>query len=357
MKVMTILGTRPEIIRLSRVIPLIDKFSEHIVVHTGQNYDYTLNQIFFEELNIREPNYWLDCKAKNSMSQIGKILEQTDELMETEKPDKILILGDTNSALSSLAAKRRGIKIYHMEAGNRCYNNNVPEEVNRKVIDHCSTISLPYSERSRSNLLEEGIASNTIYVTGNPIKEVLDFYSPQIEQSQILKNLQLEANTFFLVTLHRAENVDCPQRLKNFTTGLNEIAKTYNIPIVWSIHPHTRKNLETGENLHKLIKLIEPVGFFDFVHLEKFSKATLSDSGTVQEECSIFNIPNVTLRNETERPETLECGSNILSGAKPEDIIRSLKIALQKDTPWSPPQEYLVNNVSQKVLKILLGNS
>lgn len=357
MKVMTVLGTRPEIIRLSRIIPLLDSLCDHVLVHTGQNYDRTLYDIFFEELDVRQPDHILDCRAEHPMDQVGSILSQCEQIMLKEKPDRLLILGDTNSALSAIAAKRMGITVFHMEAGNRCYDDRVPEEVNRRIVDHSSDILLPYTERSRANLLREGIAGKWIYVTGNPIKEVLDYYHRQINTSLAHDNLAVRKGEYFLVTLHRAENVDQPERLGNFIEAFHQIHQHYGFPVLCSLHPRTRSQLKKqGKILESSgVRVFEPLGLLDFVHLEKNAKCVLTDSGTVQEECCIFGIPNVTIRDVTERPETIEVGSNILSGANPESIVRSVEAALACQASWQPPPEYLVNDVSSTVVKILLG--
>jgi UDP-N-acetylglucosamine 2-epimerase (non-hydrolysing) len=356
MKVMTILGTRPEIIRLSRVIEKLDGLCEHILVHTGQNYDPSLNEIFFQQLAVRTPNFYLDAKGSFGQ-QIATILARSEEIMLTEKPDKFLVLGDTNSALAAFVAKRLGIPVYHMEAGNRCYDDRVPEEVNRRVIDHSSDVLLPYTERSRQNLIREGIPNNHVYVTGNPILEVIQHYDENIAASNIHKKLGVHPKNYFLVTLHRAENVDIEKRLINFSLAFQEIEKKYNMPVIISTHPRTRNRMQQyGVNIENHnIRFLDPFGFFDFIALEKNAYCVLSDSGTVQEECSVFKIPNVTLRDVTERPETLECGSNILSGGEPEAIMRSIGLITSRDTNWSPPIEYLATNVSDTVSKIILG--
>ncbi len=356
MKIMTILGTRPEIIRLSRIIPLLDNLCEHILVHTGQNYDRTLNDIFFEELELRKPDFVFDSKAESMMEQIGTILVESEKILKAEKPDRLLILGDTNSALSAMVAKRLGIPVYHMEAGNRCYDDRVPEEVNRRVVDHCSDILMPYTERSRANLLREGIAGERIFVTGNPILEVLENYAHKIANSQILKNLKLEESNYFLVTLHRAENVDIEERLTKFMEAFHLLYQEYRIPLVCSLHPRTRSQLvKQNKVFREGILAIEPVGLFDFVNLEQNAFCVLSDSGTVQEECCVFNKPNVTLRDVTERPETIEVGSNIITGCEPDSILRAVKIATNHSANWDPPKEYLVKDVSKTILKIVLG--
>jgi len=355
MKIMTILGTRPEIIRLSRIIPLLDETSSHILVHTGQNYEPTLYDIFFKELGLRTPDHVLQCRSNTLMGQVSSILTETEKILFAEKPDRLLILGDTNSALSAFAAKRMGIPVYHMEAGNRCFDDRVPEEVNRRIVDHTSDILMPYTERSRANLLREGIASSRIFVTGNPIKEVLDHYKPQIDSSQILEKLGLHSDNYFLITLHRAENVDNPQRLSQFIDALSLLHEEYDLPIICSLHPRTRSQLEKQGKLLLGVHAIDPQGLFDFVHLELNAKCVLTDSGTVQEECCIFNVPAVTLRDVTERPETIEVGSNMLSGGTHETILSCVKTVLGQPLSWNPPPEYMVTDVSNAVVKIVLG--
>jgi UDP-N-acetylglucosamine 2-epimerase len=357
MKIMTILGTRPEIIRLSRIIPLLDGLCDHIFVHTGQNYDRTLSDIFFTELELRAPDYFLDSRAPTLMGQIGRILSECERVMLKERPDRLLILGDTNSALAAMVAKRLRIPVYHMEAGNRCYDDRVPEEINRRVVDHCSDILLPYTERSRTNLLREGIEGRRIYVTGNPIGEVLSHYAGRIARSQVLKTLGVASKDYFLVTLHRAENVDDENRLDKFITALHRLSAEYEMPLICSLHPRTRSQLEKQNKvlIGLDIKVVEPQGLFDFVCLEKHAYCVLSDSGTVQEECCLYKIPNVTLRDVTERPETLEAGSNLIAGCEAESILRAVKTVLNQGFDWDPPAEYMVENVSRKVVKLLLG--
>ncbi len=357
MKIMTILGTRPEIIRLSQVIPLLDRFCQHILVHTGQNFNPRLNDIFFAELGLRPPDYTLKCYADSMMAQIAAILTECEQVMTLEKPDRLLLLGDTNSALAAIAAKRLGIPVFHMEAGNRCYDDQVPEEVNRRIIDHCSDILLPYTERSRANLLKEGIASHKIFVTGNPILEVLEYYDEQINKSNILTKLQLQPQKYFLVTIHRAENVDHPERLTQFIEALQLLYLQYNLPVICSLHPRTHSQLEkSGKTLSgEGVQVIEPQGLFDFVHLEKQAYCVLSDSGTVQEECCILGIPNVTLRHVTERPETVESGSSIIAGCNPASILQAVDIALNLSCKWEAPFEYKNKIVSSTIVKIILG--
>lgn len=357
MKVVTVLGTRPEIIRLSRVIEKLDTLCEHIVVHTGQNFDPNLSDLFFQQLKVRPPDYYLGVSGDTFGTQVGKMLAAVEEVLIKEAPDGLLILGDTNSGLCSFIAKRMGIPVFHMEAGNRCYDDRVPEEVNRRIIDHSSTVLMPYTQRSKENLVQEGIANNRIYVTGNPIKEVLDYYQTEIEESTIFQTLDVEMGKYFLVTLHRAENVDIEERLLIFTTALDRIQREYQLPIICSIHPRTKNKLHKFGiiNNNPQIKFLEPLGLFDFVALEKSAFCVLSDSGTVQEECCIFHVPTVTLRDVTERPETVDCGSNILSGADIGSILHCVRVAKSCTPNWKPPQEYLVNNVSDTIVKIING--
>ena len=358
MKLMTILGTRPEIIRLCLVIKKIDEICEHVLVHTGQNYVASLGDIFFKELNLREPNYFLGVKGDTFGEQIGKILIESEKVILKENPDVFLILGDTNSGLSSIIAKRLGIQVFHMEAGNRCFDDRVPEEVNRRIIDHSSSILLPYTHRSKENLLKEGIDRRLIYVTGNPIYEVLETYKEHIVNSQIHKSLKLEYNKYFLVTMHRAENVDHENRLRSLINSLKNIYKRYEMPIICSLHPRTKSKMEKfGITIIPQIQFLKPLGFFDFVCLEKHAFCVLSDSGTVQEECCILHVSNVTIRDVTERPETIECGSNILSGCEPEKVMNCVQSVLSSSKQWNPPYEYLERDVSEKVVKIIMSNS
>lgn len=342
MKVLTILGTRPEIIRLSRIIPKLDELCEHVLVHTGQNYDTNLNAIFMKQLGVREPDHQLDATGSFG-EQVGTILEELEDIIGFEEPDAFLVLGDTNSSLGAIMAKRKGVRVFHMEAGNRCFDDRVPEETNRRLIDHSSDILLPYTERSRQNLLDEGIHSSRIYVTGNPIKEVLDYYMPMIEAEKD------RAKEYYLITLHRAENVDNPDRLQKFVQAFNQLDK----PVIWSVHPHTRKMLD-GLKLNKNIELSKPMGLFEFVKLEKNAYCVLSDSGTVQEECAIFGVPVVTLRDSTERPETVESGSNFISGCEPESILKGIEVVTRPGHKQAP-SDYFVRNVSDTVVKIVLG--
>lgn len=357
MKIMTIFGTRPEIIRLSRVIKQLDQFCEQILVHTGQNYDPNLSDVFFQELGVRAPDVHLGIQASSFADQAGQMLSLGGKVLAEVKPDKILILGDTNSGLIAIVAARLGIPVYHMEAGNRCYDDRVPEEINRRIIDHSSNVLLPYTVRSKENLVREGIQRDRIYITGNPIYEVIEAYSQQISESDVLSRLGVEAGKFFLVTLHRAENVDEPVRLGEFLEGLRRVVEKYEQPMIVSLHPRTADKMQRyGIDINSdRIKLMQPMGFFDFVALEKAARCALSDSGTVQEECSIFGVPNVTLRDVTERPETMECGSNILTGSDPDSIVRAVDIALNCSHDWNPPVEYVEKHVSTTVTKLLLS--
>ncbi len=358
MKVMTILGTRPEIIRLSRVIEKLDAVCDHVLVHTGQNYDHSLTGVFIEELGVRTPDQVLSVRSATPGAQIAKILVESEKVLAAHRPDRLLLLGDTNSSLSAIVAKRMGIPVFHMEAGNRCYDERVPEEVNRRVIDHSSDVLMPYTERSRANLLREGIAGDRIFVVGNPILEVIRHHDDAIARSDVLSRLGLQAQRYFLVTMHREENVDVEQRLRALVDALALLEREHGLPIVVSTHPRTRDRLarfgldpESG-----LLRFPEPFGLFDFIALERSAACVLSDSGTVQEECCIFRIPNVTLRDVTERPETLECGSNILSGADPEAIARCVRVVLARRPDWRVPSEYLLEDVSAAATKIVIGH-
>jgi len=356
MKIMTVLGTRPEIIRLSRVIEKLDRQCEHVLVHTGQNYDFQLNEVFFQQMRVRQPDHFLGARGSLG-EQIGTILSKIETLLRDEKPDRFLVLGDTNSALTTIMAKRLAIPVYHMEAGNRCYDDRVPEEVNRRIIDHSSDILMPYTERSRQNLLREGIEGQRVFVTGNPILEVIKYFDAEIQQSAILHELGLKSGEYFLVTMHRAENVDVEQRLRWLATALDQLEKTYHIPVVVSTHPHTAARLKDfGIGVDNAnIRFLKPFGFFDFIHLEKNAACLCSDSGTVQEECCLFKVPNVTLRDVTERPETVECGSNLLSGAEPDAVMRCVRLVMEQKPHWEPPRDDLMENVSDTVVKVMTG--
>ena len=358
MKVLTILGTRPEIIRLSKIIPKLDKYCDHKIVHTGQNYDYELDKIFFHTLKVRKPDYYLNARGTFA-KQIAIIFEKLEEILIKEKPDRFLVLGDTNSSLGGVVAKRLMIPVFHMEAGNRCFDENVPEEVNRRIIDHSSSILLPYTNRSCENLLSEGISKSRIYVTGNPIYEVIKSNLKKIKLSKILNELKLKNSSYFLLTLHRQENVDNPKQLLKFINLLKIIIKKYNNKkIIWPIHPRT-KNLLVGLkiNLDERIILTKPLNFFDFIKLEENSFCVLTDSGTVQEECSILKVPCIILRNSTERQETLESGAVLINYDNEFTILKNIQLSVEyRKTDDSIPFEYLIKNVSDRVVNIILSH-
>ena len=354
-KVVTVLGTRPEIIRLSRVIPMLDELCNHVLVHTGQNFDDRLNGLFFRDLGVREPNVSMGIGAGTFSDRIGQMLARAEEIFETERPDTVLVLGDTNSGITAFVAKRMGLRVAHMEAGNRCFDDRVPEEVNRRVIDHCSTVLMPYTHRSAANLVREGIARHRVLVTGNPIKEVLDHYAAQIDVADPFTELGVERGKYFLVTAHRTENVDDPQRLASLVESLNAAVQRYGMPAVASLHPRTADKLQKFGVDAGSVRFVAPLGLFDFVRLEKDAFCVLSDSGTVQEECCIFGVPTVTMRDVTERPETIECGSNILAGVEAKRILPAIELATRSRGDWTPPPEYLASNVADTVVKIVLG--
>jgi UDP-N-acetylglucosamine 2-epimerase (non-hydrolysing) len=356
---MTMLGTRPEIIRLCLIIKQLDELCDQVLVNTGQNYDANLSGVFFDELGVRAPDHELGARGTFG-EQIGTILAGVERLMLEEKPDRFLVLGDTNSSLAAITAKRLGIPVYHMEAGNRCYDDRVPEEVNRRLIDHASTVLMPYTERSRQNLIREGIPGDRIFVTGNPIYEVLTHFEDKIAASAVHKRLDIASREYFLATVHRAETVDDDDRLTSVVESLEAVHAKYGLPILWSVHPHTRRRLiELGRDPDQLegVRCLKPLGLFDFVALERGARCVLTDSGTVQEETSIFGIPSVTLRDVTERPETIEAGSNMLAGVRPVDVLRAVAVALSFEPSWEPPAGYLDRDVSATVIKIVLAGA
>jgi UDP-N-acetylglucosamine 2-epimerase (non-hydrolysing) len=356
MKVLAVLGTRPEIIRLSRVIERLDRRCDLTLIHTGQNFDPSLSDVFFDELGVRAPDRYLGIAGDGFAERVGQILTAIDPVMAELSPDRLLVLGDTDSGLSAYVAKRRGIPVFHMEAGNRCFDDRVPEEVNRRVIDHSSDVLMPYTNRSRDNLLREGIHPSRILVTGNPIKEVMDRHEEQVAASSALADLKVEAGGYLLLTVHRQETVDVEERLRSLLQGAVEGANELGVPLVFSVHPRTRSRLEQfGIAVDDdAVRQYEPFGFFDFVALERHARCVLTDSGTVQEECCIMGVPTVTVRDTTERPETIECGSNVLSGVEPERIRRCLELMLDDSRRWQAPPEYLVDDVSATVANIVL---
>ena len=354
MKILTITGTRPELIRLSVIIKKLDDLVDHVLIYTNQNYDKNLSTIFFDDLRIRKPDYYFN--QNNSFGTFfGNSIIEFEKILLKEKPDKILVLGDTNSGLLSIVSEKYNIPVYHMEAGNRCYNDKVPEETNRRIIDHVSKYNLPYTENSKDNLIKEGFHKNNVLKTGNPIKEVLNYYSDDINKSDILKKLNLKEKEYVLVTTHRSENVDDENVLRNITNSLNHISESYKV--VFSVHPRTRNKIEElGIIFPNNVILSEPLGFFDFVKLEKYSKMIITDSGTVQEEGAIFNIPSLIIRDSTERQELIECGSSILCGTNYENITTSFSIMnIRKQNDIILPLDYIENNVSDKIINILIG--
>lgn len=358
MKVMTVLGTRPEIIRLSAVIKMCDRFFNHILVHTGQNWDYTLNEIFFTELEIRKPDYYLDAVGKNLGETIGNIIAKSFKLFGEVKPDALLILGDTNSALSAISAKRLKIPIFHMEAGNRCFDQNVPEEMNRKIVDHISDINLPYTEHSRRYLLSEGIRKEYIFVTGSPMPEILNKYKDSIDESKVLKKLKLEQDKYILVSAHREENIDIEENFMDLVNSLNSVADEFKLPIIYSTHPRSWKKIEEKKiTFNPLIKKLKPFGFIDYNKLQQNAFCVLSDSGTLSEESAILNFPAVLIRTSTERPEVLDKGSIIIGGIKSDEVIQSVYSAVElfkaMDNTNILPIDYQDTNVTMKVVKII----
>lgn len=358
MKVLTVAGTRPELIRLSLVFRRFGELgAEHVLVHTGQNYDVRLSQIFFDELELPPPDEYLDVRAETVGAQIGQIVTRSERVLLERRPDALLVLGDTNSGLSAIAAARHDIPIFHMEAGNRCFDWRVPEEKNRKLIDHISDWLLPYTPRSREYLLNEGLPADRIFVPGNPITEVLEHFRVLWEGSDVVARLGLEPDRYLLVTAHRQETVDVPARLRALCLGLNETVRMLDLPLVWSVHPRTRGKLsETAIELDDRIQFHEPFGFGDFVALEAGARCVITDSGTVQEECSLLKVPAVTCRDTTERPETVECGSNMLCGiGNPERMAFSAAAMIAGGRDWVSPYEH-DQDVAEKVVKFMLGN-
>ena len=357
LKLMTIMGTRPEIIRLSEIIKKADKYFDHVLVHTGQNWDYTLNQVFFEDLEIREPDYYLNSVGETLGDTIGNIIAKSYEVLLKEKPDALLLLGDTNSALSAIAAKRLKVPIFHMEAGNRCFDQNLPEEINRKIVDHISDINLPYTENSRRYLLSEGFRKEHIFVTGSPMTEVLELNLHKIENSDILSKLNLEKGKYIVLSSHREENVDKEETFNNLVESINAVAERYNLPIIFSVHPRTRKRLEERNiKFNPLVQEMKPFGFFDYCNLQKNSFCVLSDSGTLSEESAILEFPAISIRTSTERPEVIDKGNIILAGVKKDEILSSLEIATEMfktDKKNIKPYDYLDDNVSDKVIKVI----
>jgi len=358
---MTIVGTRPEIIKLSRIINELDKSADHILVHTGQNYDYELNEIFFNDLKIRKPDHFLNAAGKSTAETISKIIFESDKIFEKEKPDAVLLYGDTNSCLSVISAKRKQIPIFHMEAGNRCFDQRVPEEINRKIVDHLSDINMPLTEHARNYLLSEGIDPNTIIKTGSCMKEILTFYKKDIESSKVHNNLSLDLNKYFLVSAHREENVDYIDNLESLLLSLNAIAEKYSLPVIVSTHPRTKDRLEKFNKKIKtnnLIKFLKPLGFFDYIKLQSSAYCVISDSGTITEESSILKFPAIMIRQAHERPEGMDEGTLIMSGTHKDRILESIEVVVKQYNEGKIPtiiDDYNVDNVSQKVIKIIFS--
>jgi len=358
MKVATVLGTRPEIIRLSRVIAALDRSTEHVLIHTGQNYDYELNQVFFDDLEIRRPDYFLQAAGKNAAETIALVISKSSDLLAEVKPDAILILGDTNSCLSAVAAKRLRIPVFHMEAGNRCFDQRVPEEINRKIVDHISDINMPYSSISREYLLREGIAPDRIIKTGSPMFEVLHHYLPKIQASAVCASLGLDAGEYFVFSAHREENVDSPEQMRKLVRVLCELVDRYDLRVIFSTHPRTRKRLESmGAELPAKVELLKPLGFCAYVRLQMNAKATLSDSGTITEESSILNFPALNIREAHERPEGMEEGAVMMTGLEWNRIAEALAILETQGRgdarTLRAVDDYAVPNVSEKVVRII----
>ncbi|WP_342324555.1 UDP-N-acetylglucosamine 2-epimerase (non-hydrolyzing) [Kosakonia sp. BYX6] len=358
LKVMSIVGTRPEIIRLSRVLAKLDEFCDHTLVHTGQNYDYELNEVFFNDLGVRKPDYFLSAAGKNAATTIGQVIIKVDEVLEEIQPEALLVLGDTNSCMSVLPAKRRRIPVFHMEAGNRCFDQRVPEEINRRIVDHSADINLTYSDIARDYLLSEGLPPDRVIKTGSPMFEVLNHYMQQIDGSDILARLELTKHQYFVVSAHREENVDSPKQLSGLATTLNTIAEKYDLPVIISTHPRTRNRIEAaGIVFHKNIQLLKPMGFHDYNHLQKHAKAVLSDSGTITEESSIMNFPALNIREAHERPEGFEEASVMMAGLSVERVLQALAILETQprgeERLLRPVYDYSMPNVSDKVVRII----
>lgn len=366
LKVMTILGTRPEIIRLSRVMAMLDKFVEHKIVHTGQNWDYELNEVFFSDLQVRKPDYFLGVDTTSLGAVLGGILIETEKVIAEEKPDAVLILGDTNSAIAAIIARRMKVPVYHMEAGNRSFDRNVPEETNRRLVDHVSDFNLVYTEHARRHLLSEGIQHRRIYVTGSPMKEVLTHYRPQIEKSNVLNDLSLDSNGYFIVSLHREENVDNPERLQALVSALNTLATDYDCPVIVSTHPRTRKRLDALENtdLDSRVQYMKPFGFHDYNHLQMNAKCAISDSGTIAEESSILGFPAITPRDAIERPEAIDTGATVFTGLDKEAIMQGVELSMAlfaensvRGAETNIPQDYDITNTAERVVKLIVGSA
>lgn len=361
LKVMTIVGTRPELIKMSRVITEFDQHTHHVLVHTGQNYDYELNQVFFDDLEIRKPDYFLEAVGENAAQTIARVIEKSDEVMQKENPDAIMLYGDTNSCLAVISAKRRKIPVFHMEAGNRCFDQRVPEELNRKVLDHLSDINLVLTEHARRYLIAEGVRPETIIKTGSHMREVLDYYMPKIQASDVLQRVGLTSGNFFIVSAHREENVDTPQNLLDMVETLNALAEVYNCPIIVSTHPRTRKRLDALElgKLNTHIQFLKPFGFCDYIKLQMEALCVVSDSGTITEEASLLNLPAITIRNAHERPEGMDEGTIIMSGLKKGRVLDAVRVIVAQHDKTKrvmlPVQDYEAGPVSKQILRVVMS--
>ena len=359
-KVMTILGTRPEIIKLSRVIAELEENVEHILVHTGQNYDYELNEIFFNDLRVKKPDHFLNCVGDTTAETIANIISKSDKIIEQVQPDAVLLYGDTNSCLSVISAKKRQVPIFHMEAGNRCFDQRVPEELNRKIVDHLSDINMPLTEQARGYLISEGIRPETIIKTGSCMKEILNFYKSEISESQVLKSLELKKDNYFIVSIHREENVDYKSNLENLLHSLNAVAEKYRLPVIVSTHPRTKNRIEQlGGDIkaNPLINFMKPMGFFDYIKLQQEAKCVISDSGTITEESSILGFPAIMIRKAHERPEGMDEGTLIMSGLEKERVLESINVMVSQNKKFTSNiiKDYNVDNVSIKVTRIILS--
>jgi UDP-N-acetylglucosamine 2-epimerase (non-hydrolysing) len=361
LKVMTIVGTRPEVIKLSRVIAELDRHASHVLVHTGQNYDYELNQVFFDELDIRKPDHFLDCAGPTPAETIGNVISRCDRVIAKEKPDALLLLGDTNSCLAVIAAKRRKVPVFHMEAGNRCFDERVPEEINRRLVDHLSDINLPYTEHARRYLLAEGIRPETVIKTGSPVREILQHYDARIRRSTVLRRLKLSSGGYFLVSAHREENVDDARNFRDFLASLEAVSKRYKKKIIVSTHPRTRARLASAKRPRGSagIEFLKPLGFPDYIKLQMNARCVLSDSGTLTEEASILGFPAVMLRQAHERPEGMDETATIMAGLKPERMIEAIDLAIAHSSgakrPFQMAADYEADNVSKKIVRIILS--
>ena len=361
LKVMTIVGTRPELIKMSRVIAEFDRHTRNILVHTGQNYDYELNQVFFEDLAIRKPDYFLEAVGENASQTIARVIEKSDAVMEIEKPDAVLLYGDTNSCLAVISAKRRKIPVFHMEAGNRCFDQRVPEELNRKVLDHLSDINMVLTEHARRYLIAEGIRPETIFKTGSHMREVLDYYMAKVQESDVLERMDLVANDYFLISAHREENVDSHENLLDLLATLEALAETYGIPVIVSTHPRTRMRLDDLSDCqtNPLIRFLKPFGFCDYIKLQLEARCVVSDSGTITEEASLLDLPAITIRNAHERPEGMDVGTLVMAGLKKERVLEAIRVVVAQHNKanriMQSVQDYESRSVSKQVLRIVMS--